>query len=267
MLGNGDGTFLTPTAYSFAGAPERLAIADLDRDGYLDVAVAGFGKTVVFRNGPASAAPVLGAVISNVVSGATFQPVVAAGGFVTVYGQDFTSTTADWGLAVPDGVTLPTVLGGVSVSINQINCYISYVSPTQINVLTPPSANIIFTEMVPVTVSTQKGTMSATAWMTQVAPGFFSYSLDGKQYPVALLANTSVYVAPIVQVTIGGQQATVSYAGMTFAGVFQVNVQVPPAIADGEPRSARKRFVDGEKTTWPYHARCSDMGAATASHR
>jgi len=45
-------------------------------------------------------------------------------------------------------------------------------------------------------------------------------------YPIANLSQ--------VQVTIGGKAAPVLYAGMTFAGVFQINVQVPSGIADGD---------------------------------
>ena len=33
---------------------------------------------------------------------------------------------------------------------------------------------------------------------------------------------------------IAGQPALVQFAGMTFAGVFQINIQVPDGIADGD---------------------------------
>ena len=45
-------------------------------------------------------------------------------------------------------------------------------------------------------------------------------------YPIADLSQ--------VQILFGGQPAKVLWAGMTFAGVFQINVQVPVGVASGE---------------------------------
>jgi len=221
--------------------------------------------------------------LSGVVNGATFQPPIAPSSFVTIYGQNFTATTALWDSAIPDGKTLPTQLGGVSVQINGKDCFINYVSPTQLNVLVPPDAGIgPDPQSVPVAVTTQQGTARSTATMAETAPGFFSYSSGGQLYPAALFANTAVYVARVgalptasslpakpgdylelfvnglgptkapypvgqvlttdypvadlsqVQVTIDGIPAQVLYAGMTYAGLFQVNVQVPNGVTDGD---------------------------------
>jgi len=221
--------------------------------------------------------------LSGVVNGATFQPPIAPSSFVTIYGQNFTATTALWDSAIPDGRTLPTQLGGVSVQINGKDCFINYVSPTQLNVLVPPDASIgPDPQSVPVAVTTQQGTARSTATMAETAPGFFSYSSGGQLYPAALFANTAVYVARVgalptassrpakpgdylelfvnglgptkapypvgqvlttdypvadlsqVQVTIDGIAAPVLYAGMTYAGLFQVNVQVPNGVTDGD---------------------------------
>jgi Calx-beta domain/FG-GAP-like repeat/Carboxypeptidase regulatory-like domain/Domain of unknown function (DUF4214) len=46
LIGNGDGTFKTPVAYAAAGNPFDVVVADLDRDGKLDVAVADGGSAV-----------------------------------------------------------------------------------------------------------------------------------------------------------------------------------------------------------------------------
>ncbi len=37
-----------------------------------------------------------------------------------------------------------------------------------------------------------------------------------------------------VRVTMGGVAAPIQYAGMTFAGVYQINVQVPEGVAAGD---------------------------------
>jgi uncharacterized protein (TIGR03437 family) len=57
-------------------------------------------------------------------------------------------------------------------------------------------------------------------------------------YPIDDLARVSV--------TIGGLPAAVQYAGMTFAGLFQVNVEVPAGVQAGE--QAVVLTVDGQPT-------------------
>ena len=54
---------------------------------------------------------------------------------------------------------------------------------------------------------------------------------SGEAPPAGLLANVTVSVT----VTVGGQPAAVSFAGLApgFAGVYQINAQVPAGIAPG----------------------------------
>jgi hypothetical protein len=47
FLGNGDGTFLPRTVFATGRYPVSVAIADLDRDGKLDLAVANLGSNTV----------------------------------------------------------------------------------------------------------------------------------------------------------------------------------------------------------------------------
>jgi hypothetical protein len=51
-LGNGDGTFGAPTEYPLASPVASLAVADLDRDGWVDVAVLNGPTVSVFAGGP-----------------------------------------------------------------------------------------------------------------------------------------------------------------------------------------------------------------------
>jgi uncharacterized protein (TIGR03437 family) len=55
-------------------------------------------------------------------------------------------------------------------------------------------------------------------------------------YPVGQVLSDAYPISDLsrVKATIGGKAAPVWYAGLTFAGVFQVNVQVPAGIPDGE---------------------------------
>jgi uncharacterized protein (TIGR03437 family) len=221
-----------------------------------------------------------GPLISAVVDSASYRPTIAPNSFVTIYGSNFTSSTEDWSGSAPNGV-LPTTLGGVQVLIDGKNCFVSYASPGQVNVLTPLDTA---SGSVSVEVITPQGTAMSTATMAQVAPALFGYTLSsGTFYAVAQIANTATIVAPVgtfgsapsrpakagdyvvlyaigmgstnpaapsgvvlptaypvsdlssVKVTFGSVPATVSWAGMVYAGEFQVNVLVPSGLSGDEP--------------------------------
>jgi hypothetical protein len=55
-------------------------------------------------------------------------------------------------------------------------------------------------------------------------------------YPVGQVLNTAYPIADLsqVRVMVGGQPATALFAGVTFAGVFQVNIEVPAGITTGD---------------------------------
>src|SRR6266850_1064472 len=44
--------------------------------------------------------------------------VIAPGSFVSIYGQNFTSLAYGWAWAIPDGKTLPSMVAGARVRIN-----------------------------------------------------------------------------------------------------------------------------------------------------
>ncbi len=218
--------------------------------------------------------------ISAVVDSASWRPAIAPNSFVTIVGSGFTAWTGDWSNYAPNGV-LPTTLGGVQVLIDGKNCFVSYASPTQLNVVTPFDTA---TGNVPVEVIGPQGMATSTATMAPVAPALFGYTLpSGTFYAVAQIANTPTIVAPVgtfgsapsrpaqagnyvvlyaigmgstnpaapvgvvlptaypvtdlssVKVTFGSANATVLWAGLVYAGEFQVNVQVPPGLSGDQP--------------------------------
>jgi uncharacterized protein (TIGR03437 family) len=168
---------------------------------------------------------------------------------------------------------LPTALDGVSVTVNGVPAYVYYISPTQVNILTPPNA---ISGSVPVQVSVN-GVVSAN-FMVQAqteSPSFFVFG--GGPYIAATHANgsylgpTSLYpglttpaqpgetivmyangfgststpvvsgsetqsgtLSPMPVITIGGVAATVTFAGLVAPGEFQFNVVVPPSLANGD---------------------------------
>jgi uncharacterized protein (TIGR03437 family) len=231
-------------------------------------------------NQAASGGSVSGAAfyVGGIVNAASSSPPIAPGSFVSIYGQSLSDTTADWSPAIVNG-KLPTSVGGVQVLVNGKSAFISYVQPTQVNVLAPPDNAV---GPVEVDVINNHGTAVAMGSMAGVSPALFTYALRGRFYADALFGTDYAYVAAVgalpgitsrpaqagdyillfatglgqtnppypvgqvltaaypvpdlskVSVSIGGQPALVQFAGMTYAGVFQVNIQVPNGIPAGD---------------------------------
>ena len=219
-------------------------------------------------------APVIPAIaaVTNAEGGA---PAIAPNTWVEIAGSNLSPAgdSRQWQSGDFVNSQLPTNLDGVSVTVNGIPAYVAYISPTQVNILTPPNA-ISGRAAVQVT---NKGTPS-TAFMAQaqaVAPSFFvfnggpyvvathaggSYVGPATLYPglstPALPGETIVVYAngfgptstPVVSgsltqsgtlspppvITIGSTPATVTFAGLIGPGEFQFNVMVPSSIVGGD---------------------------------
>jgi uncharacterized protein (TIGR03437 family) len=178
--GNGAVSFAADPNLSAAGRSAALTIA---------------GQTVVVDQAGASGGTQ--PVISSVVNGASFQPGIEAGSWVTIQGANLANTNPGrtWRNDEIVGGKLPTALDGVSVTINGKPAYVYYISPAQINVQAPTD---VATGAVSVVVN-NNGSLSApgTAQLQPFAPALFQYS--GSPYAIvtrypdnALVANPSV---------------------------------------------------------------------------
>ncbi|HWD00086.1 MAG TPA: SBBP repeat-containing protein [Candidatus Sulfopaludibacter sp.] len=171
------------------------------------------------------------------------------------------------------GGQMPVKLDGVSVTVNGKPAYVYYISPAQVNILTPPDA---LSGSVAVQV-TNNGVAGAAFTVTAqtVSPSYFvfnggpyiaathadgSYIGPASLYPglttpaqpgetIVLYANgfgaTSTPVVngaptqsgtltPLPSITIGGTPATVAFAGLVAPGEFQFNVVVPNSVPNGD---------------------------------
>ncbi|HLX07686.1 MAG TPA: hypothetical protein VKY89_07460 [Thermoanaerobaculia bacterium] len=200
--------------------------------------------------------------VGNAVDSASYVAVVSPDGIATLFGQNLASTTAS-----TSGSSLPTTLGGVNVTVDGLAAGLSYVSPTQINLVLPSSVPAPASELL---FSYNNGTLAASgaALIQAVAPGLFSANGSGsglaagdwQRYTSSgqLLASNSLSV-PIdfgnptdqvylilfgtgirhvssmsaVSVTVGGQAGQVTYAGAqgSYQGLDQVNVLLPHSLA------------------------------------
>ena len=213
----------------------------------------------------------------GVVSGASFQPGIVPGSWLTITGTNLSPVTDTWDKAIVNG-KLPTLLDGVSVNVGSSLAYVQYISPTQINVQAPD----VGTGPVPVTVTTPSGTSAAvTATVAAQAPAFFLWpnsqavathndataswavkngtfagvtTVAAKPGDVLILWGTGfgpttppvaagiqvpadkAYNASPVTIKIGTANATVYGAALSpgFAGLYQVAIQVPTPLADGD---------------------------------
>jgi uncharacterized protein (TIGR03437 family) len=145
--------------------------------GPLDGGEFGTGAAWVFvASSPAAAAPSItsGGIVPVDSTVATIQ----AGEWVSIFGTNLSSATAAW------NGDFPISLGGTSVTIDGKAAYLSYVSPTQINVQSPDDSS---TGSVPVVVTTAGGTATSAVTLAQFAPSFLL--LDSKHVAGIILRS------------------------------------------------------------------------------
>jgi uncharacterized protein (TIGR03437 family) len=221
-------------------------------------------------------------VITLVANAEGENPTIAPNTWVEIKGSNLAPT----GVSSPDCAPgycwqasdfvngqMPVKLHGVNVTVNGKAAYIYYISPTQVNILTPPD-----TIQGPVTVQLANNVNFSPAYTVQeqtLSPSFFEF--NGGPYVAAthvggaLLGPPSLYaglttpakpgetvvlyangfgqtsvpvvagsstqsgsLSPLPVITIGGIKATVQFAGLVAPGEFQFNVVVPSNAPSGD---------------------------------
>jgi len=200
---------------------------------------------------------------------------IVSGQWTAIYGQGLSNTTRIWnnsdftGGTAP-GSPLPTTLDGVSATIGGQPAAVYYISPTQIDVLSPSNLPLGNAGVV----VNNNGLLSASlsTSVVQSSPSFFYYNAGGNVFPAAVhLSGTLVgdpvvsgssverahpgevllmyanglapspggaVVAPAtfsspVTITAGSFSVTVLGAALVSSGQFQINVQLPANIPAG----------------------------------
>jgi uncharacterized protein (TIGR03437 family) len=211
--------------------------------------------------------------MAGVTNGATLQEGAASGSWVTLFGDALSSTTRTWAASDIANNRLPASLDGVSVQINNQPASVYYVSPKQLNVLAPQTTvdgNVQVTvttaagTSAPASVNLRQfmpgffqfpqeyaaavradGTIIAPAGLiagvTSVAARpnekimLFGTGF-GPTLPATLPDQVITEPAPTanaVKIQIHNQPAAVTFAGLTSAGLYQINVTVPD-LPDGD---------------------------------
>jgi uncharacterized protein (TIGR03437 family) len=188
-------------------------------------------------------------------------------------GLALTGDSRTWKSSDFSGNQMPTQLDNISATVNGKAAFVYYISPGQINILTPPDA---MSGPVTVQVSnngTPAGAYSATA--AAISPSFFVFNggpylaathangaylgpatlFPGSTTPakpgetVVLYGNGFGATSPAVMsgssmqsgtlpsmpaIEVGGVPATVQFAGLVAPGQYQFNVVVPLNLSDGD---------------------------------
>jgi uncharacterized protein (TIGR03437 family) len=219
----------------------------------------------------APAAPAV--TVTGVVNAGSYQPGIASGAWISIFGTDLSQSTYGWQASDIVNGALPTTLQSVSVTVNGLPAYVDYVSPTQINALAPDDATLgpvpvqVTTAGATSNAVTVQKSLYSPAFLTfdgtHVAALHADYSPIGAPnllpgavttpaqpgetillygvgfgpanppQPSGQLVTTATPLANGVQVTIGGQTASVAFAGLTGSGLYQFNVTVPN-LANGD---------------------------------
>jgi uncharacterized protein (TIGR03437 family) len=218
--------------------------------------------------------PLLPAILPGGIAPATIQP----GEWVSIFGNNLATSTATW------SGDFPTSLGGASVTINGRAAYLSYASPSQINLQAPANTA---TGSVPIVVTTAAGVANSTATLAAFSPEFFLLdgthvagiilrsngkgAYGGGTYDIIGPTGTSLGYATVaatagdivslfgtgfgptspavtpgqlfsgaaptinpVKVKINGLNLTPSFAGLSGAGLYQLNLTIPAGLGTGD---------------------------------
>jgi uncharacterized protein (TIGR03437 family) len=209
--------------------------------------------------------------ITAVTDAAGYQPGISPGAWIVIWGANLSSTTRPWQTSEIINGKLPTQLDGVSVTVDGKPAAVYYISPGQLDVQAPDDST---TGSVQVVVTAPQGTATATATMQAASPGLFMYNAGNRNYlaaqhvdyslvgpsapakpgeviilyatgfgpttpptPSGQLVTTAYPVVNLsaITLTIGGSPAQVPlWAGITEAGLWQMNIQVPQGASSGD---------------------------------
>ncbi|MCZ6750343.1 MAG: IPT/TIG domain-containing protein [Acidobacteria bacterium] len=128
-----------PRETRFLGDNQLEAVilaSDLRASGAYPVAVleeaGGMSEPLTFVIESGTSALANPPIIAATVEGAGFQPGISPGSIASLFGFDFSASTAS-----ADTVPLPTTLAAVRVTVNGVNAPLYFVSPGQINIQVP----------------------------------------------------------------------------------------------------------------------------------
>jgi uncharacterized protein (TIGR03437 family) len=215
-----------------------------------------------------------GPTITSVNNAADIQSGIAMNTYISIYGSDLAPITRNWTFSdFSGGTKLPTSLDGVSVTVNGNAAFVYYISPKQIDVLTPVATTTGPVQVVVTDNGLVSNSMSAT--MQAYSPAFFLFkdnaSIAALHASGGIIGATTLYTglstpaqagetiatfgagfgqtnpaissgtvvtiaAPCVvtpTATVANAPAQVTYCGLVGSGLYQVNITIPAGTPSG----------------------------------
>jgi len=132
---------------------------------------------------------------SGIVNSASYSSAfaISPGGIFSIFGTDLADDIADWGQSFVNGVA-PKRLNNVRVLINDVECFIIFTSPVQVNALAPDS---VPAGAVTVVVE-NRGLRSAVVptQARQINTSVFRFFPQDSRYLASTANDGSAYIAP-----------------------------------------------------------------------
>lgn len=163
---------------------------------------------VLSANVPANPPAINTGGITNGASN-EFVAGITSNSYITIKGTNLASTTDTWNNSIVGG-QLPTSLDGVTVTFYGVPGYISYVSPTQINVLTPQFP-VGSTAIEVVNNGASSFSSGLTVQVNQYDPAFFT--LNSSTLGNQVIATRQDYSYAVKSGTIAGVTTTPAKPG------------------------------------------------------
>lgn len=198
---------------------------------------------VIAASGSLSAQP----AITAVLNAASFSAAVSPGSWVTIFGTNLAAAPAA-------SSSLPSTLGGVSVTVGGQSARLSYISPDQVNALIPFETAIPANTVVPLVLTNAIASVTYNIRLMRTSPGVFTLNGAGTgrgiiSNPEGLAAVVGGYdylfyatgLGPVgasgrltdsFDVYLGEGKAQVSLAAPIsgLPGVYQVRVTAPDFV-------------------------------------
>jgi uncharacterized protein (TIGR03437 family) len=259
------------SAASFPSILLTINIAENPPSSATNIATVSGGGEVNPANDTASSVSIfLAPVIVSVKNAFGDSPIIAPNTWVRIEGSNLApaNDTRIWTDSDFAGGQLPRRLDGVIVNLNGEPAYIYYISPTQINVLTPPDLvsgqlDVMVTNNLAISnrfsVQSQPQSLSFFEYLSGSVHNVYARHLDGTLIGLSAPAKPGeqIYLVatgfgptdmqvfsgavtqggnlplPFPAIEIGGMPATVGFAGLVYVGTVQINLTVPRNLPDG----------------------------------